>query len=104
MFEGSHQWGLPRVLVRRDVRGNRAFGLSQEWCIISCYSQSVSVDRFTTPQLEVSDGASEQDDAVDWAEPICERRWSSHAKTGGLDFENVLITVLLGQFFVGLPL
>ena len=34
------------------------------------YSQSVRVDKFTNPLLEVSDGASKQDDAVDWAEQI----------------------------------
>ena len=60
------------MFVRRDVRGSSAFGFSQESCISLSYSQSVRVEIFTSPLAEVSDSASEQDDAVDWAEQVCE--------------------------------
>ena len=81
------------MLVRRDSRGSGAFRFSQDSCISLSYSQSVRVDRFPTPLLEVSDGASEQDHAVDWAEQICEGVGPVTVRAGGSDFESVLIIV-----------
>ena len=60
------------MFVRQDVPGSGVFGFGQESCISLSYSQPVRVDRFTISLVEVSDGASEQDDAIDRAEQTCE--------------------------------
>ena len=60
------------MFVRRDGLGSGAFGFGQESCVILGSSQSGTVTRLTTSLLEVSDATSEQDDAVDGTERICE--------------------------------